>query len=144
MHIVDLLDFLLPAPDVEIVESPLPETPPYGTLPRPQLELEMRACFALSAAQRAGDALLEHLQDARGRSNPGLFDEQMEMFGHDDLAHQCKLIAHAGLLPHSDEQIAGPGRTEQGQPPVATTGDEMQGAASVTAPKVFRDRRQRR
>ena len=80
MHIVNLLDFLLPAPDVEIVESRLPKSFAVSRLFPPQAELASRASLAPAVPQGPGDALLEDLQDGRGRSNPGLADQQVEVF----------------------------------------------------------------
>ena len=60
------------------------------------------------------------------------------MIGHDYVACEGETVAIARLAQNFDEQISGVHGGKQGQPPVATAGDEVQVARSVTTVQTFR------
>ena len=115
VHVVELLDELGLAPDVEIVEAVLPE-------PRQGLEQIAEGQFQLPggwppsrlAAQATRHALLQDLHDG-GRSALGrLADEQVNVVGHDHVARERESVAVAHLTQNLYKRILGARRGKQG------------------------------
>jgi len=78
------------------------------------------------APQAARHALLQHLHDG-GRSAPGgLADEQVNVIGHDDVAHEHESVAVAHLAQNLHEQILRARRGKQGQSPVTAARNKVE------------------
>ena len=91
VHVVQLLVSFLAAPNIEIVEAPLPETAitKKGRV-FPQAHLPRRSAFA--PPHGAGNALLEYLHNCCGSANPRFGDQEMNMLGHDDVSEQREVV----------------------------------------------------
>ena len=96
VHVVEFLDKLGLTPDVEIVETGLPELRPgvVGVSER-KPELLGGHSPARLAAESARDALLQDLHHDRKSALDRLADEQMNVIGQDDVAGECKSVAIA-------------------------------------------------
>jgi hypothetical protein len=90
------------------------------------------------ASQAVRHALLQDLQDGGRSPDGGFAEEQMNVVGHDDVAHQGKLVAIAHLSQNLRKQIPRVRRARQGQSPIATAGDEVKMALPTPAMKSFR------
>jgi len=55
----------------------------------------------------------------------------MDVFRHDDVAHQGEAITIAHLIQNLDENIPGMNRAQERQAPVTTEGDEMKMAVPL-------------
>ena len=99
MHVVQLLRPLLAAPNVEIVEPPLPETAMSCVRDvLPQTELLRGIARANFSAQAARDPLFQHLNHDRQISLLRLAQQQMNVFRHDDVADHRELISRAHFV----------------------------------------------
>ena len=97
MHIVEFFEQLGAGVDVEVVVAALPETAKEILVVRKtERHLFFRTTFP--CPHTAGKPLLEDLNDFGGRSGSGLGDEQMQVFGHDDVADDAEMIAGADFL----------------------------------------------
>jgi hypothetical protein len=68
-------------------------------------------------------------------------EEQMNVLGHDHVAHDYKLITSAHLLQHGQKQVAPRGRAQQGLPAITTASDEMQVPGAIKTLEVAPHRR---
>jgi hypothetical protein len=57
-------------------------------------------------AQAPGDTLLQDLQHGGGRAALWLADQQMNVFGHDNVADQSETIAVAYLIENLDKNVS--------------------------------------
>jgi hypothetical protein len=134
VHVAQLLDPLLPAPDVEIIKPPLPATSrcfPERIWPQPQLiRIPPPSSFP---PQQLRHALFQDLHHRGRRADLRLRDQQMDMLGHHHIANQQELITGPHLIENFQEHIPLPRRAQQGTTPVATAGNEMQMALPITA-----------
>ncbi len=96
MHVPQLLHSLLRSPNVEVIETCLPERSLCRFL-REQVALPRVASFSLRQ-QRMRRALLQDLHDRRRAPHLGFGDQQMHMLWHDYVADNYKAIAQARLL----------------------------------------------
>ncbi len=103
MHVPQLLDPLLRAPYVEVIEARLPEHPPVFLAE--QFALARIASFSLGQ-QRVRGALFEHLHDRRRGAHFRFRDQEVNMLGHHDVADHDKAVSLAGLFEHGKEAIA--------------------------------------
>src|SRR2546430_8399849 len=103
MHIAQLLNALLLAVDVEVIEAALPEV--RFEFWRPQRLLRGSAKFPLAGEQATCDATLEGMHHPRWIAAPGLTHQQMKMFGHDHVAEDAKAVILADLLQDQQERI---------------------------------------
>ena len=131
MHVAQLLDPLLAAPDVEIVEAPLPELGHEMLGAKGKLKLSCRGRSLL--AQPSRHALLEHLQHRRRRALGWLADQQMDVLGHHHEAHQGEAVSIANFAQNFDEQIAGAHGSQQCRAAVARKCNEVQIVLPVVA-----------
>ena len=97
-----------------------------------------RIFFAWLAAEPPRYELLQDLHDGGGSALGWLADEQVNVIGHDDVTSQRETVAVAHLAQKLDEQIPSVRGGKQGQPSVATAGDEVQVAQSVAAVQSLR------
>ena len=140
MHIVEFFEQLGAGVDVEVVVAALPETAKeISVVGKTEPQLVFRTTLPCSHA--AGKPLLEDLNDFGGRSRTGLGDEQMQVFGHDDVADDAKMIAGADFLENLHGEISGASGSEKGSSLVAAEGDEVKVAASGDALEIFGHRR---
>ena len=104
VHVLQLLHSLLVAPDVEAMKTQLPEARQLfpGTLER---QRHLRRGCATLAAHLVRHALLEHLQDGRGRAARRFADQQMDVLGHDDVPHQSEAVPLAHLSENAHEGV---------------------------------------
>ena len=79
MHVVQFLNLFLRAPQIEIVETTLPEA---------------AGEFAANC-QPAGDAQLRGLNYLRGIANQRFGDQRMYVFGHDYVSDDGEAVANA-------------------------------------------------
>jgi hypothetical protein len=131
MHITQFLDTFVLAPDVEIVESFLPdmlrdggeETGLRGVAPPSRL--------CQNAARKAE---FEGLHDSRRILLLRFADQQVNVFGHDHVAGNDEAIAPAYLLQHSQKEVTAARGAEHWLSPVTTASDEMQVSGTIIAP----------
>ena len=136
MHIVEFLDEFLLTPDIEIVEARLPELgQAIMHMAERKWELLAGRFFARIAAEPPRHTLLQHLHDGRGRTFRRLADEQVDVVGHDDVAHQCKAVAVAHFAQNLHKQILRARGGKQGQSSVTAARNEMEVAQSIPAPQ---------
>jgi hypothetical protein len=115
MHVSQLLNLFLRAPQIEIVETTLPE--PTGE-------------FA-SKGQPTRDAQLHGLNYLRGIAYLRFRNQQMYVFGHDYVSDDGKAIANAHQFEDSQYQVAARGSAQQRLAPVAAPRDEMETSRAV-------------
>jgi hypothetical protein len=132
MHVVQLFDPLLRRPHIKIVKPPLPEM--FRALirhARPKSQLIPIPTPPFSP-NRSRHPLLEHVHHRPGRANPRLGDQNVNVFGHDDVTDQRELI----FLPHPaqnlEQQLALASIPQKGKSSIAATGDEMQMPLVIT------------
>jgi hypothetical protein len=132
VHVLELFDFLLQAPHVEVVKPALPEARQrIVTACKDQIQLS--GGRSPLAAQAARDALFQNLNYSRGRSFSRFADEQVNVLRHDDVAHQGEAVAVTHLAKNSDEHISGPNRAQKGQASIAGERNEVQMSSSIVA-----------
>ncbi len=133
MHVLQLLDPLLPAPDVEIIKPSLPATSrhfPERILPQRQL-IRTPPPSSLPP-QQLRHALFQDLHHRGRRADLRLRDQEMDMLGHHHIANHQELITRPYLIENFQEHIPLPRRAQEGTTPVATAGNEMQMALPIT------------
>jgi hypothetical protein len=134
MYVAELLRALLWVPHHEVVETSLPHVS-FFKHGAPQAVWPGRRSFAKPSQKFAREALLEDLHHDRRRVVVGFADQEVNVFGHDHVADHYATISDAGLFEDAEEKIATLWRSEQRAALVATEGDEVQIACSVTAPE---------
>jgi len=117
MHVLQLLNLFPLAPQIEIVETTLPES--TGEFAR--------------NAQPPGHAQLHGLNDLRGIANHRFGNQQMYVFRHDHVSDQGKMIANAHQLEDGKYQVAARGSAQQRLATVAAPGDEMEASRALIA-----------
>jgi hypothetical protein len=115
MHVVQLLNLFLRAPQIEIIET---------TLPEPAEE------FA-SNRQPPGNTQLHGLNYLRGIANLGFGNQQMYVFGHNYVSDHGKTIANAHQFEDSEYQVPARGIAQQRLAPVAAPRYEMEVSRAV-------------
>ena len=125
MHIVELLRHLRAGVDIEIIIAALPEAAVFAG-PLRKTKGQLARALAFSGAQCAGDALLETLDDLGGTGGAGLAQEQVHMFGHEDVANESKAVTHSCLLKGANSQIASVNGFQKRPSLITAKGDEMQ------------------
>jgi hypothetical protein len=131
VHVAQLLNPLVLAPDIEIVEARLPEMQVFELLPQQALSGDA-AASALSQYP-AGKALLQYLQDRGGRAHLRFADEQMKTFGHDHVTDHHKAVVLASLLQDFEEKIAAARTRQPRTSAVTTASDKVQVASAIIA-----------
>ena len=139
VHVSELLDLLLAAPDVEIIEPALPELWQTAVGSREQeRSLRCRRTVVGLAPQLPRDTLLEHFENGRRSAASRLGNEQVDVLGHDHVTDQLEPKLFADLAENLDECIPSARRVEKRKSPVTTEGDEVQMAEPVDALEAFR------
>ena len=77
--------------------------------------------------------MLQHLQHSRRRPDFRLADQNVEVFGHDNVAEHLKPILPPNLLEDAQENIARTPASQKRLPFVATAGNEMEVLKTVNA-----------
>ena len=129
MHVPQLFQSLLRGPNIEVVETGLPECSLRGifseetVLPRvPPLSLRQ---------QSARRALLQHLHHRRRSSDLWLRQEQVHVFRHDNIPDHHEPVALARLFQNREEAVAAARGIQKRQSPVARAGDKVQVMSAV-------------
>jgi len=125
MHVVELLGHLRAGVDVEIVITALPEAAEFAAS-LGKAKSQLTGALALSGAQGAGNSLLENLDNLCGTNAAGLAQQQVHVFGHEDVANKSKAVARSRLFEGADGQIPGANGAEEGASLETAEGDEMQ------------------
>jgi len=125
MHVVELFVHLCPGIDVEIVIAALPEPAELGASPW-KAKGKLTWALAVSGTEGAGDSLLETLDNRGGACGAGLAKEQVDVFGHEDVANESKAVTRPRLLEGADGEIAGSNGVQKRPSLVTAEGDEMQ------------------
>jgi hypothetical protein len=124
VDVAQLFDAFAFAPYVEIVETLLPDR--FGSrIPERGLRW--------GRFELAGEALFDNFHDDRGVADFGFGDEQMKVFGHDDVSVDDEAVLTAGWFEDFEKEIATPGGMQPGLAAVATAGDEVQVLSAVVA-----------
>ena len=104
MHVPEFLYALLRRPHVEIVKTSLPEWRPCNSVSKQRL---LASVGPLSLwQQRAGGALLQNLHRRGWTSDLWFGDEKMNVFWHDHVSHDHKVISLAGLFQNRKKSVA--------------------------------------
>ena len=96
MHVVQLLHALLRGPNLEVVETRLPE----GCLDR-SLSKKIylpRIVGPALGQQRASSALFQNLHDLRRSANSRFAQEQVNVFRHHDIADDDEPVTQSSLF----------------------------------------------
>ena len=109
MHVAQLLDPLLIAPDIEVVVTLLPEMKIVRT-----------------ALQRTRDLLLHHLQYERQRFALWFADEQMDMLWHEDITTNVEVEAETSGFERTQECRACSVSVKSWLALITAEGDEVQ------------------
>ncbi len=143
VHVVEFFPQLRARIPIEIVISALPES---AQLASGFWEAQSELAFSgtLSAARAARYSLLEYFNNFRWANAAGFTDQQVNMFGHDDVAREGQAVPGAILLENLDGKISGAGGAKQGPALIATKGDEMQVVVAGEAFEVLGHRSEER
>jgi len=134
VHVVELLNPLLAAPDVEVVEATLPELRQTAVGPvERQRALLRRRPPARRTPQPPRHPLFQNPQDDGGSPTQRLGDEQVDVFGHDHVADKLEPVLRFDLTENLNKRVASAHRPEERKTPVATERDEVEVALSVSA-----------
>ncbi len=132
MDVVQLLLPLLSAPQDEIMEPALPYV-----LFAIALAARLSGRLGSEPSQYAPrKALFDGLHHGGRIASFRLAEQQMDMLGHDDVAHHNEMIASADVFQRFNKQVAPGGEIEQRAPLVTTSGDVVQVALAVAAIEV--------
>ena len=112
MNVVQLLDSLAFGKDVEVVEAQLPET---------------RA----GVRDGARCSLLEDLHGERGISDVGFADQQVDVFGHDDVSEDDELVFLADFFENAQDESASGRFGKKWNASITTEGKEVEMTFSV-------------
>src|SRR5271157_222292 len=129
MNVAQLLDPLARAPHIEVIETLLPDR---GRDTSRQRRLCQRP-LAPALVHLTREALLDHLHHNRGVALLRLTHQQVEVFGHDHVAVDYKLVLLPRLFQYPQKQIAAPSAAQLRLAAIATAGDEVQVMAAVEA-----------
>ena len=132
MHVAQLLFDLGLAPDHEVVKPPLPNVLRWESRV-PERALELDAWATRRSQQGVGKALLENLHDGGGIAAFGLAQQQVDVFGHDDVSEDDEAVAAADLFEKVEEEVAAAFASQQGSTLIATAGDEVEITGTVVA-----------
>jgi len=136
VHVVELLLKFGSRVNVEVIVAALPESP-QPTFPLSKRESQLRPAFAPSAAQRARHPLFENLHNFRRRDVSGFAQQEMDVFGHQDVTDEREAITSSYLFENAHRQIPGAHAAQQGAAMIATEGDEMQIAVACDPPEIL-------
>jgi len=134
VHVTQLLDPLAFAPDIEILESFLPDRN-RGGVPEPSLRRRSAPACPLHLA---GEALFDHLHHDRGVAHFRFRNQQMKMLWHKDVSVHDEAVLVAGLFQKGKENVAAPGRTQMRLTALAAAGYEVQIPGPVVAVQPLR------
>ena len=130
MQVSQLLGALLCTPDVEVVETCLPERQAQRFL---EQALLARVAGFLFRQQSMRGALLQDLHNGRRCPRLGLGDEQAEVFGHDHVSHDDEAVALAGVFENGEKAVAAAGLPKFWLVAIARASDKVQVMGAVSA-----------
>ena len=136
MQVVQLLHPLARGPDIEVVETRLPERRALRGLSE-QVGLP-RIAGATLGQQGARCSLFQNLHDLGRSSDFRPAQEQVNMLGHHNIFNNDKPVALPRLFQNGKEAVAALGRTEPLAPPVTGTRDKVQVVRAVKTVEVVR------
>jgi hypothetical protein len=139
VHVIQLLNSLLPAPNIEIVEPSLPKTAIHrGILPQTQLS---RQRFPPNPPpQPPRHPLFQHLHHHRRIRLLRLPDQQMNVLRHHHIPDDYETIAPPHFIKNDQERIPRPHRPQKRQTPITTERNEMQLRSPIAPLKILRHR----
>src|ERR1700721_3097408 len=141
MHVIQILNSLLPAPTIEIVETPLPETAVLrGILP--QTQLSRRRFPPTPRPQPPRHPLLQHLHHHRRIRLLRLPDQQMNVLRHHHIPNDYETIAPPHFIENHQKRIPRPHRPQKRPTPKTTERSEMQLPSPIAALEILRHRKQ--
>jgi len=127
VHIIQLLDPLLPAPHAEIIKPPLPETPwRFRWRLGPQSHLVLIRPRSRLPSHSTRHPLFQNLNHRRRRVYSGLRNQQMNVRRHHHVPNQPELISLPHLIQNPQERITPPPRSQQRPTPVTTARNKVQ------------------
>ncbi len=136
MHVIQFLDPLLPAPYIEIIKPPLPETAMHrGILP--QTHLSRRRLPTNPPPQPPRHPLLQHLHHHRRIRLLRLPNQQMNVLRHHYIPDDYKPIAPPHLIENDQKRIPRPHRPQKRQSPITTERNKMQLRSPIAPLKIF-------
>ena len=136
MHVLELFNFLLQAPNIEVVEAALPKSR-QRIFVAVEAELQLASRRAALATQFSRDALFQDLHHSGGASVPRLADQHMHVLGHNHVTHQRELVAVAHLTQYVHKDVSGANRAQQRYAAITTKCNEVQMAVPVVANQSF-------
>jgi hypothetical protein len=131
MHIPELLHSLLRRPYIEVVEACLPELPVLGFVPQTDCA-GARSCVCVWVTRR-GPCAASILASRSREFRFGFGQEQVDVFGHNDVSHQHEAVALARLFHNREEAVAASRAAEERASPVARTSDKVQVMRAISA-----------
>jgi hypothetical protein len=132
VHVAQILHALPLGPNVEIVEAFLPDVSVFERA-APEPELARMAGDADLVEDAGGDALLENLHHGGERAAIGFAEQQVDVFGHDDVAVNDETVTLASFFEDGEEEITIAGVAEKRAALVATAGNEVEVVVAVVA-----------
>lgn len=130
---MQLLFKFLGAPNVKVVEAPLPECSRRNTSAK--RERQLRGTCSSLAAQLTGHLLLQRLQNFGGIAHLGFADQQVNVLRHHHIPDEQKFVARPERIESFDEAVASANRAEKWFAAIATEGNEVQVVSPVLAPQ---------
>jgi hypothetical protein len=132
MHIAKFLHSLALGPHHEVVKATLPD---MGLLrvSLPQTRLCRTVFLTLGPQKLSRKTLLEDLQNYRRVGALGFSDEQVDVFGHDDVSNHHEVVTAANLFEGLEEQISSGLCVEERTSLVTAESDEMQISGAVVS-----------
>lgn len=127
MHVTELLDTFVLGPNIEIIKPFLPDVL-RGALGH--VDWIASLCLDQNTSRKSK---LKRLHHGRRILLLRFADQQVNVFGHDDVTNDHELVAFAHALQHRQEQVATARRGEKGLSSITTAGDEVQVSGAVVA-----------
>ena len=136
MDVVELLYVLPLCCDVEIMTPRLPEC--ARQIISKQCQLVFRLALFVASPER--DPLFQNLHNNRWVLDLRFTNQQMNVFGHDNVTCHHELIFLSGFFQDFQEKVTSRRGVQKGQSPIAGAGNEMPVALAVDAYQSFRHR----
>jgi hypothetical protein len=106
VHVFELLANFFLAPNIEVIESGLPETR-KTFVPSCKCEAQLPCRRApLASPEILRNALLQHFQNDRWRGLGGFADQQVHVIGHDHVADQQEIVSLTNLAESVHEEVS--------------------------------------
>src|SRR5579862_3649540 len=139
VHVIQFLYPLLPAPNIEIIKPPLPETAMHRDI-LPQTQLPRRRFPPTPPPQPPRHPLLQHLHHHRRIRLLRLPDQQMNVLRHHHIPDDYEPIAPTHLVKNDQKRIPRPHRPQERQTSITTKSNEMQLGSPIAPLEILRHR----